>query len=878
MKKVRLEYLILILLDSVYIDNQTFTERNYDLTELLNLPVDALIPDLKLYLEQQGMAVLTAEPGAGKTTRIPLALRHEKWLEHKRIIMLEPRRVAAIAAARFMAASLGEQVGQTVGYRVALDSKVSKHTVIEVVTEGILTAMIQHDPSLEQVGLIIFDEFHERNLHADLGLALAIESRSILREDLRIVVMSATMNPHPVAALLGNAPILSSAGRTYPVETYYVAGESIFNMYQRPYSDWAKKVASTIQEALQQHEGNVLVFLPGIREIRSVYREGASLIHLMGSKAEIVILHGGMSASEQDQVLAPSIEHTRKVVLSTSLAESSITINGIHIVIDSGLMRTPVFSARTGMQHLATERVSQDSADQRRGRAGRQNAGICYRMWSEEEQLYLSPTRLPEIMQSDLASTALQIALWGTDVNELNWLDQPPKAAYEQACQLLIHLEALDDQKCITAHGRELAKLRVHPRLAHMIVKAIPLGLVQQACDLAALLQERDILSFHEAGADIEHRVQALHGNTSYTVDQAAIKRIREWSQRFEKQARLVEVDIKDAPSEHLSSKFHTGLLLSLAYPDRIAKNRGNGTFLLRMGKGAVWNKKLAHSEYLATASYLVAAELDGTGTDSMIRLATVISEAHIREVHQAHIQLVSQVHYDEESERISASIDTCLGSITLQSVPDPKPSAEKIQQAMIEAIRRKGLDSLNWTKTAVQWRERISFMHHLQADYPAMDDQTLLADMNQWLLPYIEGIRRFSELRKVNITELLTQQLSWEQRQAIERLAPTHIDVPSGSRIPVNYHDPLRPFIAVRLQELFGCLTTPTIGYNTPLTIHLLSPAGRPVQVTNDLNSFWQEAYFEIKKDLKGRYPKHYWPENPLTAEPTHRAKPRQS
>lgn len=848
------------------------------MTELLNLPVDALIPDLKVYLEGQGVAVLTAEPGAGKTTRIPLALRNEKWLENKRILMLEPRRVAAISAARFMAASLGEQVGVTVGYRVALDSKVSQHTVIEVVTEGILTAMIQQDPALEQVGLIIFDEFHERNLHADLGLALAIESRSILREDLRIVVMSATMNPHPVATLLGNAPILSSAGRTYPVDTYYVAGESIFNMYQRPYSDWAKKVSSIIQNALQQHEGNILVFLPGIREIRSVYRECASLIHLIDSKIEIVMLHGGMSASEQDQVITLSTKPTRKVILSTSLAESSITIDGIRIVIDSGLMRTPVFSARTGMQHLATERVSQDSADQRRGRAGRQHAGICYRMWSEEEQSYLSPTRPPEIMQSDLASMALHIALWGTDVNELSWLDVPPQAAYEQACQLLIHLEALDDQKGITAHGRELSKLRVHPRLAHMIVKAIPLGLVKQACDLAALLQERDILSFHEAGADLEHRVQALHGNTSYTVDQAAIRRIREWSQRFEQQARMIEVDMNDTLSDHSSSTYHTGLLLSLAYPDRIAKNRGNGTFLLRIGRGASWNKTLAHSEYLATASYLVAAELDDTGTDSVIILAATISEAHIRQVHQAHIQSVSKVHYDEESERISARIDTCLGSITLQSVSDPKPSAEQIQRAMVEAIRRKGLDSLNWTKTAVQWKERISFMYHLQADYPAMDDATLLAEMDEWLLPYIEGIRRFSELRKLNVTDLLIQRLSWEQRQAIERLAPTHIEVASGSRIPVNYHDPLRPFIAVRLQELFGCLTTPTIGYNMPLTIHLLSPAGRPVQVTNDLNSFWQQAYFDIKKDLKGRYPKHYWPENPLTAEPTHRAKPRQS
>lgn len=848
------------------------------MTELLNLPVDALIPDLKIYLEQQGVAVVTAEPGAGKTTRIPIALLHEPWLQGKRIIMLEPRRVAAISAARFMAASLGEQVGETVGYRVALDSKVSQNTVIEVVTEGILTAMLQHDPSLEQIGLIIFDEFHERNLHADLGLALTIESRSILREDLRLIVMSATMDPKPVAHLLGDAPILSSAGRTYPVHTYYVQGESIFKMYQRPYSDWAKKVANTIQEALQQHEGDVLVFLPGIREIRAVQRECRSSIDSINNSTELLILHGGMTSSEQDQVILPSAKKMRKVVLATSLAESSITITGIRIVIDSGLTRIPVFSARTGMEHLATERVSQDSADQRRGRAGRTEAGICYRLWSEEEQSYLATTRSPEIVQSDLTSMALHIAVWGTDINELSWLDQPPQAAYEQACQLLIDLEALDEQKGITAHGRELSKLRVHPRLAHMIVHAIPLGMVQQACDLAALLQERDLLSSHEAGTDMEHRVQALQGDSSYQVDPRAIQRIKEWSRRFEQQSRLIQgYDTPSSIDPDLSTS-NTGMLLSVAYPDRIAKNRGNGTFLLRIGRGASFASSAHRSDYLTTASYIVAAQLDDAGTDSVIRLAAEVSESQLRRIHANHIQSVHQVDYDEERESISARIDTYLGAILLQSLSDPKPSAEQIQLAIIHAIRYKGLNSLNWTKAAIQWRERISFMHQLDPDYPAMDDSTLLAEMDEWLLPYIEGIRRFNELKKLNLAELLLHRLSWEQRQAIDRLAPTHIEVSSGSRIAVNYTDPKRPFIAVRLQELFGCMTTPMIGHHIPLTIHLLSPAGRPVQVTNDLVSFWQHAYFEIKKDLKGRYPKHYWPDNPLTAEPTHRAKPRQS
>lgn len=846
------------------------------MTELLNLPVDALIPDLKYHLEKQGIAVLTAEPGAGKTTRIPLALLNESWLAGKRIMMLEPRRLAAISAARFMAASLGEQVGQTVGYRVALDSKVSPHTVIEVVTEGILTAMLQDDPSLEQVGLIIFDEFHERNLHADLGLALVIESRSILREDLKVLIMSATMNPKPVAELLGDAAILSSVGRAYPVETYYVAGESVFKMYQRPYSDWAKKVAVTIQEALQQHAGNVLVFLPGIREIRSVYRECLHMIQ--DRKIQTVLLYGGMTASEQDQAIMPVSEGKRKVVLSTSLAESSITIEGISIVIDSGLMRTSVFSARTGMQRLITERVSEDAADQRRGRAGRQIAGVCYRMWSEEEQSYLTATRQPEIVQSDLAPMALQIAVWGTEVIDLHWLDQPPISAYEQACELLIHLEAMDKQKVITAHGRELAKLRVHPRLAHMIVQAIPLGLTQQACDLAALLQERDLLSYSEAGADLEHRVQALYGQSQYKADQSAVQRVQQWSQRFQQQARLIEGYCNTKVAEPKHSSAYTGMLLSLAYPDRIARNRGNGTFLLRIGRGAIFASSSYRPERLTSASYIVAAELDDIGSESIIRLAAQVEESQIVQLHQNHIQEVHQVQYDEQRELLSARIDTCLGAIILKSVSDPTPSAEQIQLAILEVIRRKGLSSLNWTKNAIQWRERISFMHHIQVDYPAMDEDTLLAESSEWLLPYIEGMRRFSEIRKLNIADLLVHRLSWEQRQDIDRLAPTHIQVPSGSKIPINYTDPVRPFIAVRLQELFGWITTPVIGYEVPITVHILSPAGRPVQVTNDLNSFWQHAYFEIKKDLKGRYPKHYWPDDPLAAEPTHRAKPRQS
>ncbi|WP_046227909.1 ATP-dependent helicase HrpB [Paenibacillus dauci] len=860
--------------------------------ESVRLPVDELIPDLKKALAHSGTAVLTAEPGAGKTTRLPLALRHESWLNGRRIIMLEPRRLAAISAARYMAAALGERVGETVGYRVAMDTRVGPQTIIEVVTEGVLTRMLQHDPSLEQAGLIILDEFHERNLHADLGLAFVLESRSLLREDLRVLVMSATMDPEPVAGLLGGATILSSAGRSYPVETYYEEGESVYTLYRRSSGRIEQKLAAVILKTLHRHEGHALVFLPGVREIRRVQDELLTSSDPLLRQMDIVMLHGGLKPEQQDLAVKAGPADRRKVVLATSLAESSVTVDGVNIVIDSGLMRTRLFSARTGMERMETLQVSIDAADQRRGRAGRQRPGVCYRMWSQEEHQRLADSRTPEILQSDLAPLALEVASWGTTVQELSWLDQPPAASYNHAVELLKQLEALEQNGRITDHGRRIAQMGTHPRLGHMILKAAEWNMEREACDVAALLQEKDILSPTAAGIDLAHRIEALQGKGSYTADRHLVERIKEWAGRFYKQlsqlqqenqlhkagaARIEDRNNTSEGTEYKPGDDWLGALISLAYPDRIAKGRGDGKFLLRIGRGAHIPAYRGRTEYLSTTAYLVAAELDDNGSESRILLAAGIREQTIRHIHANQIQMIREVTYDAERESVSARKITKLGAIELQAVNDPSPSAEDVQQALLNAIREKGLGALQWSRAALQLRQRMDCMHRVDPDYPSVDEQQLLNEADEWLMPYLQGMRRLSEARKLNPAELLANRLSWDQKQRMDQQVPTHIQVPSGSRIPIDYTDPERPSIAVRLQEMFGCASTPLIGGSVPLTIQLLSPASRPVQVTNDLESFWKEAYFEVKKDLKGRYPKHYWPDQPLEAQATNRAKPRQ-
>jgi len=845
------------------------------------LPIEAALPELLATLRQNPCAVLVAPPGAGKTTRVPLALLGEDWLQGKRIVMLEPRRLAARAAAGYMAALLGEQVGQTVGYRVKHDTRVGPATRIEVVTEGVLTRMLQADPALLDVGAVLFDEFHERSIHADLGLALCRQSQMLLREELRLVVMSATLEAEPVAALLDGAPIIRSEGRTFPVATVYAdppAGSERIEL----------AVVRTIRRALAAHPGNALVFLPGAAEIRKVERllgelrrtgggAGAGATERVGAEAgpgepiDIAPLYGSLPQEAQDRALAPGKPGVRKIVLATSIAETSLTVEGVSIVVDSGLMRVPRFSPRTGMTRLDTVPVAQASADQRRGRAGRLGPGVCYRLWTEAEHRRLAPSRTPEIREADLAPLALELAAWGAEPGELLWLDPPPEAAYAQARALLTQLGALGADGGLTPHGRELAGLGLHPRLAHMLVQARAQGLGATACELAALLSERDLLRGEaRRDADLRARLTALRAaarpgaQPDGGLDLAAARKVLAEAKSWQ-QALGIRADGGRADD--------CGALLLYAYPDRIAMLRADGRFLLSNGRGAV----LADKQGLSAERFLVCATLDDHGADSRIELAAPIAEDELQRHAAALLSEERDVRWDAASESVKARRRVKLGALTLLDVPLAAPGAEEVAAALLTGVRASGLALLPWSRAARQLQERVVFLHRLDASWPDMRDEALLAALEDWLLPHLSGCRNRGDLQRLSLPSLLEELLPWEQRRKLGDWAPTHIQVPSGSRIPVDYSDPEAPALSVRLQEMFGLQQTPKIaGGRMLLTIHLLSPAQRPVQVTRDLASFWRNAYFEVKKDLKGRYPKHYWPDDPLIAQPTSRAKPR--
>jgi len=830
----------------------------------MTLPIESVLPDVKQTLRTRSNAVLVAPPGAGKTTRVPLALLDEPWLAGQRILMLEPRRLAARSAARFMAASLGEKVGETVGYRVRMDTRVGPRTRIEVVTEGVLTRLLQSDPALEGVGIVLFDEFHERSLHADLGLALCLQSQTVLREDLRLLVMSATLDAEPVAALMGNAPILTSEGRSHPVETRYlqrsVAGKE------------EESVVRTVVEALNHDAGDLLVFLPGTAEIGRVEERLRALD--LGRNILIAPLHGNLPQEEQNRAIAPAVPGQRKIVLATSIAETSLTVEGVQIVVDAGLMRVPRFSPRTGMTRLETVRVSRAAADQRRGRAGRLGPGVCYRLWTEQEERQLVPHTRPEILDADLSPLALELAVWGvSDPSELLWLDPPPLAAFQQARELLRQLAAIDADGRVTPHGRRMAELGLHPRLAHMILQAIPLGKGGLACELAAVLSERDFLRTRQASpeADISSRVEILRagGNgtkTADVVDLALCRRILSHASQW-KQALGITPEEESAVPD-------CGLLLAFAYPERIAQAKGGGRFLLRNGRGAV----LPGDQPLAHAPFLVAAQVDDQGADSRMFLAAPVEWQELEPFFAEQMQVETQVAWDRAAQAVRARKRVRLGALVIQDVPLPNPDPDETVRALLSGITQEGLKLLPWNKTARQLQQRLQFMHRHEAGWPDRSDEALLATMTEWLAPHLYGLRSASDLQQLRLADILTASLTWEQRRELDAHAPTHLEVPSGSRIPVDYSNPDMPVLAVRLQELFGWKETPRIaGGRVPLTLHLLSPAHRPVQVTQDLASFWQNAYFEVKKDLKGRYPKHYWPDDPLRALPTNRTRPRE-
>ena len=823
----------------------------------LNLPIETALPPLLAALQATPNAVLQAPPGAGKTTRVPLALLDQAgWLGTGKIVMLEPRRLAARAAARRMAATLNEAVGETVGYRIRQDSKVSGKTRIEVVTEGILTRMIQDDPGLDGVGAVIFDEFHERNLNADLGLALCLEAQASLRPELRLLVMSATLDGAPIARLLGDAPVIVSEGRAYPVEVRWLEKD--------PTQRFEDALTSLIRRALaDEPEGDLLVFLPGQGEIRRVQAR------LEDTEPDILIapLYGDLSQDAQDAALLPKAGR-RKVVLASAIAETSLTIEGIRVVIDGGQMRVPRFDPNGGMTRLITVPVSKASAEQRRGRAGRLGPGVCYRLWTEAAHRALPAFSTPEIVDADLAPLVLELARWGVgDPTTLSWLDPPPPAPVAQARALLTQLDALDGQGRITPHGRAMAKLPLHPRLAHMVLMAKSLNRGDLACDLAALLSERDILK-NSQDADLRLRLEALRDPRGQGVDRGSLQRCREAARQMRRQLGLSqsETSVEDA-----------GLLLAYAYPDRLAQRRGGDAlhYHLSNGRGAFFRQP----EALATSDILAIAELDGDRRDARIFLAAPLTLAEIEDHFAERIVTSETVRWDSREQAVTARRQRRFGELVLEDIRMNAPPPEAVADAMLQGIGEMGLDCLPWTPSARALQARLSFLHRTEEteDWPDCSDQALAATLDVWLAPWLDGASRRAHLGRLDMTAVIEAMLPWEAKRRLDHHAPTHVTVPSGSHVAIDYQSGGQPVLAVRLQEMFGLADTPTIaGGRTKLTLHLLSPARRPVQVTQDLASFWANTYKQVKADLKSRYPKHYWPDDPMQAEPTARAKPR--
>ena len=834
------------------------------------LPIEGVLPAVRRTLEASPSALLTAPPGSGKTTRVPLALLNASWLSGKKILLLEPRRLAARAAAHHMADRLHERIGETVGYRMRFDTKIGSTTKLEVVTEGVLTRLLQQDPSLNEYGLVLFDEFHERSLQADLGLALCLETQRLFRPDLRLLVMSATLDYGPISELLGRAPIVTCEGRLFPVETRYLDQPLTGRL------DLA--VVQHIRQALAKDHGSLLVFLPGMAEIRRVER----ILTETGLDASIRIapLHGDLPQQRQDAAIQPAQPGTRKVVLATSIAETSLTIDGIRVVIDAGRLRVPRFDPRSGLTRLETIRVTRDSADQRRGRAGRLEPGICYRLWTEREQTTLTAHRPPEILEADLAPLVLDLAQWGTqDPAHLSWLTPPPSGAIAHANELLTQLGAFSSDGQLTDHGRQMVELGLHPRLAHMLLSAVPLGLTEPACDVAALLGERDILHGPPGwrNVDLRLRLDVLQGQrdpTGMTIDRATVQRVTRIAELWRRQLRI---QFGTRHTHQHGRTYGIGALLALAYPDRIARRQPGEAPRYRLvnGRGA----QFTGPDVLATESFLVIADLDGSSQWAGINLAAPITQDEIESLYRDQLVEGESVVWDDSIGAVRASRNRRLGSLILTEEPLSNPEHTSLLPALLQGVHHAGLHVLTFPPALQQWRGRVSWLRRIEphADWPDLSDDALLQTLEQWLGPYLTGITTLDRVKRVDLTGPLYTLLTHDQHKRLDRLAPTHITVPSGSRILVDYEQGDVPVLAVRLQELFGCKETPRVAEGKiPVMLHLLSPAKRPVQVTQDLAGFWARAYYDVRKELRGRYPKHHWPENPLNAAPTAKAKRR--
>jgi ATP-dependent RNA helicase HrpB len=834
-----------------------------------SLPVEAVLPQLLESLGRQPNAVLVAPPGAGKSTVVPLALLDEPWARGRRILLLEPRRLAARAVAERMAASRGERVGATVGYRMRLDTKVGPRTRLEVVTEGILTRMLQQDPALEGVAAVLFDEFHERSLNADLGLVLCREAQDSLGLPLKLLVMSATIDGAAVAAHLGGAPVIEAQGRVFPVEIHHLGRGLPALPAQRTLTTRdIDALAGEVRRVLDLTDGDVLMFLPGSPEIQ---RLRAALEAQGMAGLDVHALFGEMSLDAQHRVLAAAPPGRRKLILATNIAETSLTIDGVRAVIDTGLARRSLFDPGTGMERLVTVRISQASAAQRAGRAGRTAPGSAWRLWGEGADSSLAAHTPPEILTSDLAPLALELAQWGTrDANALCWMDAPPAATLAQARELLQRLAAIDATFAITATGRAMLATGLHPRLAHMLVRARGTPFAALAARLAALLTERDLLRAAR-DPDLRSRLEALRGAARGT-DPGALARVRELARRLGAGGHADPAD-----------DGHAGMVLAWAYPDRIAQLRaGSGgaagqRYLLANGRGAV----LEGASTLTAVPYLVALDLDDAdAAEARIRLAAPLTREQLEASLAASITDGLETDTDPKSGALRARQVRRLDALVLEerrAELDP----ETVTTALLEQVRRGGLQLLPWGEggTALRARLRFADAHREGArlDLPSFDDAALLAGLPQWLGPCLHGLKRLDQLQSGQLREALLARASHAQRRQLDQFAPTHVTVPTGSRIAIDYLDDNAPAIEVRMQEVFGLADTPRIaGGRVPVTLKLLSPARRPVQITRDLAGFWKGSYADVRKDMRGRYPKHYWPENPLEAEPLRGVRPR--